>query len=146
MLQQRVRQPPHRAQIQRRPGLQVLRKHADAALADAPAETKGAADAGVGGAAAGRDARGDAAADGDGLGLRDADDVVAVVVGGRVGVGVGPDGVAEGLDDGFGGLVVPAGAGAEAGAAAVDAEGCGGGGEEEGEEGGADDGVGVVHF
>lgn len=151
MLQQRVRQPPHRAQIQRRAGLQVLRKHADAALADAPAETEGAADAGVGGgsalgAAAGRDARGDAAADGDGLGLRDADDVVAVVVGGRVGVGVGPDGVAEGLDDGFRGLVVPGGAGAEAGAAAVDAEGGGGGGEEEGEGGDTDDGIGVVHF
>ena len=72
--------------------------------------------------------------------------MVAVVVGGRVGVGVGPDGVAEGLDDGLRGLVVPAGAGAEAGAAAVDAEGCGGGGEEEGEEVDADDGVGVVHF
>ena len=75
------------------------------------------------------------------MGLRDADDVVAVVVGGRVGVGVGPDGVAEGLDDGFGGFVVPAGAGAEAGAAAVDAEGCGSRGEEEGEGGDADDGV-----
>ena len=49
MLQQRVRQPPHRAQIQRRAGLQVLRKHADAAFADAAAETEGAADAGVGG-------------------------------------------------------------------------------------------------
>ena len=143
MLQQRVRQSPHRAQIQRRAGLQVLRKHADAAFADTAAETEGAADAGVGGGtvAAGRDARIDAAADGDGLGLRDADDVVAVVVGGRVGVGVGPDGVAEGLDDGFGGLVVPGGAGAEAGAAAIDAEGCGGGGEEEGEGGDADDGV-----
>ena len=146
MLQQRVRQSPHRAQIQRRAGLQVLRKHADAALADAAAEAKGAADAGVGGGtavgtAARCDARCDAAADGDGLGLRDADDVVAVVVGGRVGVGVGPDGVAEGLDDGFGGFVVPGGAGAEAGTAAVDAEGCGGGGKEEGEGGDADDGV-----
>ena len=49
MLQQRVRQSPHRAQIQRRAGLQVLRKHADAAFADAAAETEGAADAGVGG-------------------------------------------------------------------------------------------------
>ena len=117
MLQQRVRQSPHRAQIQRRAGLQVLRKHADAAFANAAAETEGAADARVGSgtafrASAGCDARGDAATDGDGLGLRDADDVVAVVVGGGVGVGVGPDGVAEGLDDGFGGLVVPGGAGA----------------------------------
>ena len=143
MLQQRIRQAPHRAQIQRRAGLEVLRKHADAAFADAAAKTEGAADAGVGGGTftAGRDARIDAAADGNGLRLRDADDVVAVVVGGRVGVGVGPDGVAKGLDDSFGGLVVPGGAGAEARAAAVDAEGRGGGGEEEGEGGDADDWV-----
>ena len=151
MLQQRVRQSPDRAQIQRRAGLQFLRKHADAAFADAAAETEGAADADVGGGtavgtAAGCDARGDAAADGDGLGLGDADDVVAVVVGGRVSVGVGPDGVAKGLDDSFGGLVVPGGSGAKAGAAAVDAEGCGGGVEEEGDGGDADDGVRVVHF
>ena len=140
MLQQRIRQRANRAQIDRRASLQILRKDANATFADIATETEAAA------GAAAFDVRTDFAADGDGLGLGDADDVVAAVVGGAVVVGIGPDGVAEGLDDGFGVLVVPAGAGAEAGTAAVDAEGGGGGGEEEGEGGDADDGIGVVHF
>ena len=139
MLQQRVRQPPNRTEIDRRTRRQVLREDTDAAFADFAAEAEGAARA-YGGACV------DAAADGDGLGLGDADDVVAAAVGGGVEVGVGPDSVAEGLDNGFRGFVVPRGARAEAGAAAVDPKGRGGGVEEEREGGEADDGVGVVHL
>ncbi len=67
--------------------------------------------------------------------------MVSVALGRAVGVGVGPDGVVEGLDDGFGGLVVPSGAGTEAGATTVDAEGGGGGGVEEGIGGEGKDGA-----
>ena len=139
MLQQRIRQPPNSAEIDRRARRHVLRKHTDAAFADAAVEAECARCA-YGAASV------DGTAHGDGLGLRDADDVVAVAVGGGVGVGVGPDGVAEGLDDGFGGFIVPAGSGAEARAATVDSEGGDGGVEEEGEGAQAEDGGLVVHF
>lgn len=132
MLQQRISQPPNRAEIDRRARCQVLRKYADAAFADAAAEGECAGRAYGGGwgtffACTGGDARINTSANGDGLGLGDADYVVAVAVGGRIGVGVGPDGVAESLDDCFGGLVVPGGARAKARATAVDSEGGGGG-------------------
>ena len=57
------------------------------------------------------------------MGLGDADDAVAVAVGGGVEVLVSPDGVAQGLDDRFRGLVVPGGPGAGARARAIDSEG-----------------------
>lgn len=151
MLQQRIRQPPNSAEIDRRTRRHVLRKYTDAAFANAAAEAEcrrcayGAGGAALG-ACAGVHASVDGTAHGDGLGLRDADDVVAVAVGGGVGVGVGPDGVAEGLDDGFGGFVIPGGSRAEAGAATVDSEGDDGGVEEEGEGAQAEDGGLVVHF
>lgn len=89
MLQQRIGQPPNRAEIDRRARRQVLRKYADAAFADAAAEAECAGRAYGGGwgtffACAGGDARINTSADGDGLGLGDADYVVAVAVGGRV--------------------------------------------------------------
>lgn len=151
MLQKRVRQPPNRAEIDRRARRHVLRKHADATFADAPAEAECAARAYSACWAAlraptGCDAGGNGPTDRDGLGLRDADYVVPVVVGGGVEVGVGPDGIPEGLDDCFGGLVVPRGARAEAGAAAVDSEGGCAGTEEEGEGAEAQGGSEVMHF
>lgn len=151
MLQQRIRQRANRTQIDRRARRHVLRKYADAAFADFAAKAECAARAdGAGwatlGASAGGDAYGDGATNGNGLGLRDADYVVAVAVGGGAGVGVGPDGVAKGLNDCFGGFVIPGGAGAEAGAAAIDSEGDGGGIEEEGEGAEAEDGGEIVHF
>ena len=151
MLQQRIRQRPNRAEIDRRARRHVLRKDTDPAFADATAEAKRAGCAyGAGCAALGASAGGDACVDGtahgDGLGLGDADDVVAVAVGGGVGVGVGPDGVAESLDDGFGGLIVPGGAGAEAGAATVDSEGGDGSVEEEMEGDETQERSLVVHF
>ena len=151
MLQQRVRQRPNRTKIDGRARSHVLRKYTDAAFADfaAKAERTARAD-GAGWAALWACARGDACGngttDGNGLGLRDADYVVAVAVGSGAGVGVGPDGVAQSLNDCFGGFVIPGGAGAEAGAAAVDSEGDGGGIEEEGGGAEAEDGGEVVHF
>ena len=128
-----------------------MREDADAAFADAAAQAECCARADVaGGPALGTGARagacGHAAADGNGLRLGNADYVVSIAVGRAVGVGVGPDGVVEGLDDGFGGLVVPGGAGTEAGAATIDAEGGGEGGKEEGNGGEGKNGAWVVHF
>lgn len=151
MLQQRIRQPANRAEIDICARLQVLRKYTDPTFADAAAEAEcaacayGAACAALG-ACAGGDACGNRTADGDGLGLGDADYVVAVVVGGGVEVGVGPDGVAEGLDDCFGLFVIPGCTGAETGAAAIDSESASSAIEEEGEGADAEDGLGVVHF
>lgn len=127
MLQQRIRQRPNRTKIDGRARSHVLRKYTDATFADvaAKAECTARADGG---------ACGNGTTDGNGLGLRDADYVVAVAVGSGAGVGVGQDGVAQGLNDCFGGfgIVIEGGAGAEAGAAAVDSEGDGDGIEDEG--------------
>lgn len=59
--------------------------------------------------------------------------MVAVTVGGLVGLGRIPDGVAEDLGDAHAGLVLPGCVGAHARAATVDAEGSGRGGEKGGE-------------
>ncbi len=95
------------------------------------------------GGLAGLDAIGEVGAEGDGFGRGDADYVLAFGVGGRGRLGGGVDGVAEDLDDGFRVLVFEFGEGAEAGAAAVEAEGGDGvggdgdeGEDEEGSEGG----------
>ena len=151
MLQQRIRQPANRAEIDVGARLQVLRKYTDPTFADAAAEAKCAACAygascAAFGACAGGDACRNGTTDGDGLGFGDADYVIAVVVGGGVEVCVGPDGVAEGLDDCFGRFVIPGRPRAETGAAAIDTESGGSGIEEEGEGADAEYGLGVVHF
>jgi len=64
----------------------------------------------------------------DRLELGDADDVVAVAVGGGVWFGRVPDGVAEDLGDAFARFVFEGGDSAHSRAAAVDAEGGGAGG------------------
>ena len=75
----------------------------------------------------GGDACGFSAAESDVLGAGDADYVVAAVVE-RVWVFDGLiERVAQNLDDAFGGVVLPIGQGAEAGAAAVYSKGCGDG-------------------
>lgn len=102
---------------------------------DGAGEAEASRDAG----AVGRDTG--AGVQGHGLRGADADDVLAAGVNGRVRFGRGPDGVAQDLDDGLRVRVVPAGEVAEAGAAAVDAEGGDGAeGGGEGEEGADDDG------
>lgn len=85
------------------------------------------------------------AGEGDGLLARDADDVVAAVVDGGVGEGGFPDGVAEDLIDSVAVGVFPAGEVAEAGAAAIDAEGGGGRWVEEWKEQGGEGEEGGMH-
>lgn len=89
---------------------------ADASSTDGAAETE------FGGLFVGGgigDAGGLAVGERKGHELGDADDVVAVGVGGCVGLGGVEDGVAEDLGDAFAGFVVPGGEFAEGGAAAV---------------------------
>ena len=110
----------------------MLGKKTDAAVLDVASQSKGS---GLGQAGGVERGKGDGEVDGEGVG--DADDMVTGVVGGGRWSRSLVDGIAQDLDDAFGGFVVPGYERAEARAAAVDAE-TGNGGEDgcqRGEEG-----------
>ena len=122
MLQYLICQRPDLRQGEVCVRLQIIRKGTNSASADVEVElvvvASGRAGAGY------VDAVCEVRADAEGFGGGDADDVLAFCVGGCGGVlGGGVDGVAEDLDDGFGGFVFEACEVAESRSAAVDAEG-----------------------
>ncbi len=128
VLQQRIRQSPDGSQIQSRTRSQILWKNANAALVDATTQcnrgterssSRGTTLASTAGLTS------SCSVDTDRLALRDADDVIAIGEGCGIVVCGAPEGIAETLGDAFGDGVVPACAGAEAGAAAVDSQGSG---------------------
>lgn len=138
MLQQRIHQWPNIPQ--RQFAIIALREHTD------PTGVQGASQGE--GPCGGLSALGllsAGARQGDGLFARDADNVVAAVVDGRIGESRFPDGVAQDLVDGVAVGIFPAGEVAEAGAAAVDAEGGGGDGVEEWKKEGGKDEEGGMH-